>query len=169
MATGESCRSSPAYLETSRVTRERLKPTLTIDDLRYLASLQLTTTITEGGRRWGLVHATPRDPLFAYLRPTDGSARWADELAGQTDGVVMLGHTHLAFCVGVGATRVVNPGSLGMPKDGHPGGSYAIIDGDSVQFCRVEYDTAAVVRRLQAIDLPDRVFTQLAETFRTGL
>ena len=169
MATRESCRSSAGYREAATVTRDLLRPTLTSADLRYLGDLEVTRTIADGQERWRLAHATPRDPLFAYLRPADGRARWVDELAGWTGGGVLLGHTHLAFCLRVGATLAVNPGSLGMPKDGHPSGSYAIIDGDSVQFRRVEYDTAATISRLRTIGLPDRVFAQLAGTFHTGL
>jgi len=130
MATGESCSSSPTYLEAAIVTRDVLGPTLTSADLMYLRDLEVTRTIGDGPERWRLVHATPRDPLFDYVLPTDGPAQWTDALASGTSG--------------------------------------AIIDGDSVQFCRVEYDTGAVIARLRAIDLPDRVFAQLVETFRTG-
>jgi predicted phosphodiesterase len=168
MATGESCRSSPLYLEAAIATRDRLRPTLTSSDLDYLSRLDLTRPLAHGDERWRLLHATPRDPLFDYVLPTDDEARWTEAFGAEAGQFVMVGHTHLAFVRGTGGGLVINPGSLGMPKDGHPGGSYAIVDGDAVQFRRVAYDPTVVVDRLRELELPARVFSQLAATFLTG-
>jgi predicted phosphodiesterase len=168
MATGESCRSSAAYLDASVATRERLRPALAPADLEYLAHLELTRAVGDDETGWQLVHATPRDPLFGYVLPEADERRWTEAFAPRTASRVMVGHTHLAYIRRMEDGLVINPGSLGMPKDGHPGGSYAIADGDAVEFRRVAYDAARTVDRLKGLDLPPRIFAQLAETFLTG-
>ena len=81
---------------------------------------------------------------------------------------VLIGHTHVAFARLVGTSLVINPGSLGMPKDGNPHGSYAVLDGASAQFCRIAYDPEPLIARLKTLNLPAHVVDQLAKTFRTG-
>lgn len=172
VATGESCRSAPAFLEASVLTRLRLQPTLTANQVDYLSALPYTDTITDlglnGGAPLHLVHACPSDPLYAYMPPERTDAEWSAGLADLDGQTVLIGHTHLAFARPVGGGLVINPGSLGMPKDGNPHGSYAVLDGPSVQFCRVAYDPEPMIARLRTLNLPAHVLDQLAETFRTG-
>jgi predicted phosphodiesterase len=169
MATGEPCESAPAYLEASIATRDCLRATLTRDELGFLGTLPLTRTVDDGGRRWHLVHAAPAEPLHAYVPPDSSDAYWEAILGDLTGQRVLVGHTHLAFARAVGGGVVINPGSIGMPKDANPHGSYAVIHDGTVQFCRVVYDPEPMVGRLRQLDLPERVFVQLAHTFRTGL
>jgi predicted phosphodiesterase len=79
-----------------------------------------------------------------------------------------VGHTHLAFARPVGGGVVINPGSIGMPKDGNPHGSYAVIHDGAVQFHRIVYDPEPMIARLRALDLLEGIFDRLARTFRTG-
>jgi predicted phosphodiesterase len=172
VATGESCKSAPAFLEASVLTRLRLQPTLSESQIDYLKALPLTDTVTgigpNGVAALHLVHACPSDPLYAYMPPQRTDAEWAAALDGVKTPMTLIGHTHLAFVRPVGTGLVINPGSLGMPKDGDPHGSYVVLDGASVQFCRIAYDPEPLIARLQALNLPAHVFNQLAETFRTG-
>lgn len=135
-------------------------------------SLPLTDTVTavgpHGEETVHLVHASPIDPLYAYMPPTRPDEEWLKALDGKNGQTVLIGHTHLAFVRSVADGVVINPGSLGTPKDGNPHGSYAIIDGRSVQFCRVAYDPEPLIARLRTLNLPSQVFAQLALTFRTG-
>jgi hypothetical protein len=74
----------------------------------------------------------------------------------------------LAFARAVGGGVVINPGSIGMPKDANPHGSYAVIHDGTVQFHRIVYDPAPMIARLRGLDLPESIFDQLSRTFRTG-
>jgi predicted phosphodiesterase len=168
MATGEPCESAPAYLEASVATRDRLRSTLTRDDIAYLAGLPLTGTLHEGGRIWHLVHATPANPLQGYAPPDWPEERWVSAMAGLAGRQVLVGHTHLAFARPLGGGVIINPGSIGMPKDGNPNGSYAVVRDGAVQFHRVVYDPGPMIRRLKSLDLRAPVFDLLARTFRTG-
>ena len=168
MATGEPCGSAPAYLEASILTRERLQSTLTKDELAYLDQLPMRQTLTAGGVNWHLVHATPADPLHAYVSPDSTDEHWVSALAGLTGQIVLVGHTHLAFVRSVAGGLVINPGSIGMPRDGHPFGSYVIIQDHAAHFCRTVYDPEPMITRLRSLDLPAHVVDQLTRTFRTG-
>ncbi len=45
---------------------------------------------------------------------------------------------------------IVNPGSVGQPRDGDVRSSYATLDGDVIRWHRVNYDIDAVVSRIKA-------------------
>jgi predicted phosphodiesterase len=168
MATGESCESAPAYLEASITTRECLRTTLTREEIAYLSALPLTGRVTDGERLWHLVHAAPAEPLHDYVPPEAPDARWQAALGELIGQQVLLGHTHLAFARPLGGGVVINPGSIGMPKDRNRNGSYAVIRDGAVQLHRIAYDPEPMIMRLRALNLPERVFDQLARTFRTG-
>jgi diadenosine tetraphosphatase ApaH/serine/threonine PP2A family protein phosphatase len=68
----------------------------------------------------------------------------------------------------VGWLTVVNPGSLGQPKDGDPRGCYAVLNDGEVELGRVEYDVDAAVARLMRLDLGQSEKAQLARILRSG-
>jgi diadenosine tetraphosphatase ApaH/serine/threonine PP2A family protein phosphatase len=73
--------------------------------------------------------------------------RLRELLVGVEDDVVVCGHTHMPFERTVGAVRVVNPGSVGMPY-GTPGASWALL-GPEIEFRRTEYDRQAAAARIR--------------------
>ena len=58
---------------------------------------------------------------------------------------------------------LINPGSVGQPRDGDPRASYLVLDPDvgSVEWHRVEYDIEAVATAMRADGLPDRLAERL--------
>lgn len=60
---------------------------------------------------------------------------------------------------------LINPGSVGQPRDGDWRAAFAVFDSDAytVTFCRVKYDVAAAQQRIIAADLPERLATRLAQ------
>jgi diadenosine tetraphosphatase ApaH/serine/threonine PP2A family protein phosphatase len=88
-------------------------------------------------------HASPASDLRSFL-PEPGDEE--DELlAGAAERTVVFGHTHLQFRrMRPDATRLLNPGSVGMPLDGDCRAAYALVDDDgSIEQRRVAYDHAA--------------------------
>ena len=81
-----------------------------------------------------MVHATPRDPMDEYAVADVNF--WAPRLQDLHSTVVCVGHTHFPYVLEVGDNLVVNPGSLGQPRDGDPRASYAIIDNHRVDLKR---------------------------------
>ncbi len=63
--------------------------------------------------------------------------------------MLALGHTHVPFVKQVGGTLVLNPGSVGQPRDDDQRASYAMLDLDGMEaeICRVEYDVEAAARK----------------------
>ena len=82
--------------------------------------------------------------------------------------VVVVGHTHLPFSIPVAGSRVVNPGSVGQPKDGDPRAAYAVIDGGRIELKRVAYAVERTVGLLEASDIGPDAICQLSELLRTG-
>ena len=77
--------------------------------------------------------------------------------------MLVLGHTHVQAHEKYGDGIVLNPGSVGQPRDGDPGAPYALLDLDAmtVEQRRVRYDVGAVIDAVEAADLPRRIGTRL--------
>jgi putative phosphoesterase len=147
---------------TRALTRERLGD----DQLRYLGRLPVSRTVTLDGARYLLVHASPRDPLDEYA-PADVEF-WARRLQNVDVEVCCVGHTHQPYVLRVGDKLVVNPGSVGQPRDGDPRASYAVIEGDKVELKRVEYPVERTLDVIRASGLPTEDIAMLCEVFRRG-
>jgi putative phosphoesterase len=147
---------------TRPLTRERLTP----DDLRFLGRLPLSRMITLDNMRFLLVHGSPRDPLDEYA-PADADF-WARRLQYVDADVVCVGHTHLPYVTEVGGKLVVNPGSVGQPRDGDPRASYAVIENNKVEFKRIEYPWEETIRVVEESSLPEQGKEQLAYVLRNG-
>ena len=125
-----------------------------------------------------LVHGTPRNPFWEYLT-SGGQAEEA--WSSIPTPHVLVGHTHFQFtCTrsrGVeqagprgrvvrldGERLVVNPGSVGQPRDGDPRAAYAVFDdGDAtLALRRTPYDIAATQRAMIDVGLPLPLIERLA-------
>jgi putative phosphoesterase len=148
------------------VTRVLTQQRLAADDRRFLAELPLTRAVTLADSRFLLVHATPRDPLDEYAYPDVDF--WTRRLQDVDVDVVCVGHTHLPYVLQVGAKLVINPGSLGQPRDGDPRAAYAVIEDNRVELKRVEYPVEETIRVVQDSALPATAKELLTEVYRTG-
>ncbi len=105
-----------------------------------------------------MVHGSPRSPVEEYVYPEQVTPAFFREQGMTTaPDVLLLGHTHVPFAEHAGDTLVVNPGSVGQPRDGDPDASYAVIDTDNlaVEHHRVSYDIDRVARRVSEEGLPE--------------
>ncbi|WP_020471985.1 metallophosphoesterase family protein [Zavarzinella formosa] len=148
------------------VTRPVTCAQLSADDRRYLATLPSTLYLTLDEKRFLLVHATPRDPFDEYGPPDPEF--WKRRLEGIDVDYVCVGHTHVPFVLQVGATTVINPGSIGLPRDGDPRASYAIITPEGIELKRVDYVVGDTIRLLRQSNLPEMAKNLLTEIYRTG-
>lgn len=148
------------------VTRRATIDTLSPADRRFLADLPTTRMVTLGGKRFLLVHASPRDPLEEYV-PADPK-EWAERLANVKADFVLVGHTHQQFEFRLPHVTVVNPGSVGLPRDGDPRARYAVIDDGRVELKAAEYDVEATVAAVMASGIEAAAKAQLADVYRHG-
>lgn len=74
------------------------------------------------------------------------------ELSSPASAVLVAGHTHIPFVKRIKDTLIVNAGAAGLPFDGNPDGSFAILEwsagGWRAEIVRVPYDRAAAERAL---------------------
>jgi putative phosphoesterase len=150
----------------SGVTRPVSRQRVSESDRRFLAQLPVTKFLTLDGRRIMMVHATPRDPLDEYAPPDSGF--WKRQLASIDADIVLVGHTHFPYELRIGNTCVVNPGSVGLPRDGNWRASYAVLEDGKLSFRRVEYDAEQTIRAVDDSPLPDPAKLLLAQIYRQG-
>ena len=128
----------------------------------------------------GLYHASPRDPVWEYVLSTLLAELCLDE---QAERVCLIGHSHVALSFarqeGALATGepcregleldishgewLLNPGSVGQPRDGDPRASWLMLDLDAMaaSFHRAGYDVAGAAAAIRAARLPDSLAERL--------
>jgi putative phosphoesterase len=154
------------YRYLTGVTRPITRARLTAEHLRFLARLPVSRMLTLDDTRFLLVHATPRDPLDEYA-PNDPEF-WARRLQHVDADVICVGHTHQPYALEVDGKLVINPGSVGQPRDGDPRAAYAVLENFNVELKRVEYPVENTIRAVQDAPLPEQAKHLLAEVYRTG-
>jgi protein phosphatase len=164
--TGEDPRCSQAFRAMAMATLAFTSETLELEQKTYLANLPLTAERTVDGVRFFLCHAAPSDPLFTYCR--QDSRRWREEVANLGADIILVGHTHLPFELEVGGRLVVNPGSLGQPKNGLTRACYAVWQNGRIELRSYEYPVEETVRKVLAMPVPDDVRRGLANVLRSG-
>jgi diadenosine tetraphosphatase ApaH/serine/threonine PP2A family protein phosphatase len=131
----------------------------------------------------GLYHASPRDPVWEYVVSTLLAELCLD---AAPERVSLVGHSHVALSFvrpdGEAATGeprrggdaldlstgewLVNPGSVGQPRDGDPRAAWMLLDTETwrAEWRRVEYDIKGAAAAIRAARLPD----SLAERLQYG-
>ena len=99
-------------------------------------------------------HGSPRrdDEIITALTT---EARLAPMLAGVHEALVVCGHTHHQFELRVGAQRVVNAGSVGMPYEGAAGAYWLLVADGEPELRRTVYDLEAAAGPLRASGFPN--------------
>jgi predicted phosphodiesterase len=127
----------------------------------------------------GLYHASPRDPVWEYVLSFEQARAGLDV---QPDRVCLIGHSHVACHFVRRGSRVqgdtspagsmlelrdgewmVNPGSVGQPRDGDPRASWLLLDTDAwtATFQRVEYRIDEAAKAIVAAGLPRELAQRL--------
>jgi putative phosphoesterase len=133
------------------------------DHRQWLEGLGTDMQIEVDGRRLRLRHASPWDEE-TYLYPDAASALARVEIA--RDETLAVGHTHRPLSLALSDGWLLNPGSVGQPRDWDPRASYAIFDSRTggVEQRRVAYDVAAVQQRLTAGGWDPQIVALLSRT-----
>jgi predicted phosphodiesterase len=148
---------------------------LSADDVAYLGGLDLTVTCGD----FTIAHGSPQDPLFEYVT---SPRRAAANLQFFGTRYCLVGHSHvpavfvaedgncsmsaLPLVLPLGSGRlIVNPGSVGQPRDGDPRAAYAIYDEAErvIYSYRIPYDIAAVQKKMNTVGLPEFLSMRLSE------
>lgn len=131
------------------------KSRLSADDLAWFEALPVEARPADGVL---LVHASPGRDDGPGLDPNTADAELAGAFTSGDAGLVAVGHTHHPDDRRLDGVRVVNPGSVSLPRTSDALTRYAILtrtgDGWSVEHRAVGYDRDAVLADLAASDHP---------------
>ena len=163
---------SPDAAAAARWTHDVLEP----DAREYLAGRGPSLRRKDAE----LYHASPRDPVWDYVLTEEAAV---ESLALTTAPLVLVGHTHVPLALTVedgsiaggiapGGTEVqlggrrwlLNPGSVGQPRDGDPRAAWLLLDFDAgvASFRREEYPIELTQEEIVARGLPEILASRLA-------
>ncbi|MBM3145244.1 MAG: metallophosphoesterase family protein [Chloroflexi bacterium] len=154
-------------------TRNHLSPA----NLTYLDELPAKVQVMDDVT---LAHGSPRQPVWEYILNTQTAT---ENFFFFDTPYCFIGHTHLpsVFYLADGRSQadlfvpladsqfelssrlILNPGSVGQPRDRDPRAAYAIFDLETkmIEFRRVAYDIPAVQERMREAGLPERHINRL--------
>ena len=112
-------------------------------------------------RKTLLVHGTPSDPYWGKFLPGEHADALFDEMEGMDASRMFMGHSHVSFMLARGGRTIINPGSVGQPRDGYPEASYGIVEGDCVTFRRVKYDIDGAAAAIKKAEMPEYLWRRL--------
>ncbi len=135
-----------------------------------LGRLRVRTTLDD----FLCVHGSPRRPINEYIFPEDAinSPVKMGQIFDHVPDKCLVGHTHVpgvftdepefwglddldgaVWNLSSDGKAIINPGSVGQPRDLDPRASYAILDSGAgeVRFHRLEYDIDTVVDKIYAV------------------
>ncbi|HTX21655.1 MAG TPA: metallophosphoesterase family protein [Candidatus Aquilonibacter sp.] len=160
---------SPAYTALAAATQMFTSRLLTPELKRFLAGLKPLYHFQSQGAKCVACHARPKDPLCGYLPETASAALWESEVvAAGLPNMLFLGHTHLPMKTRFLNALLVNPGSVGQPKDGDTRAAYAVWEDGEVTLRRAAYHVEETVRAYVGLGLEPRIEHALCEVLRTG-
>lgn len=122
------------------------------ESLEYLRGLEKSRVMRIADIDIALYHGSPRDDEeYLYEEMAE------EELLELCNAdVLVLGHTHVPFVKRLDNGLIVNPGSVGQPRDGDPRASYSLLDTETmeVENRRITYDIDKVIKATNDAGLP---------------
>lgn len=159
--TGDSSGFNPYAAMAVRINRRLLGT----DEVIRLGSLPINLKLDLDGVEVQVYHGSPSDPINEYVFPEEAEAAAEEYLESLDAGLIILGHTHIPYVVESEAGFMINPGSVGQPRDGDPRASYMLVEirGSSVkvEHRRVDYDVDAVASKMRRVGLPEVLAARL--------
>ncbi len=168
-----------AFSETAAAAVDWTRANVAEETLEFLRELE------PSGRREGIgaFHASPRDPVWEYVLSVEQADACMDAL---DERIGLIGHSHISLFFArpggeeTGETRgapagdaalvdlshgewLINPGSVGQPRDGDPRAAWLELDTteQTARFHRTEYDIAAAAESIVSAGLPPHLATRL--------
>lgn len=162
------CRCNPANKRLSVATREWTWTVIGQEEMDFLQAMPLTQNFEWEGRRVLMAHASPNNPLYGYVMPGITDKKLEKLVQGVAADLIILGHSHFPMLRRIGEKWVLNPGSLGQPRDGQPTGSYLVWEDGHFRHSRAAFPVEATVRKIFNLPLDLTIKVDLATVLRTG-
>ncbi|QCC50985.1 metallophosphoesterase family protein [Halapricum salinum] len=147
----------PGFNDMAVAGVEHALDRLSDDQIEWLATLEPEQRLVDD--RVQIVHGHPDDPDH-YTRPEE----FGPELL-EDEELLIMGHTHVQHHEIYDEGMVVNPGSVGQPRDRDHRAAYTLVDLEewTVDERRVEYDTDAVIHEVVDAKLPQQIGFRLTQ------
>lgn len=161
---------SPEHEAALRLEMQWTRARLSAQELDYLAGLPLEhSERLTADMPLRCIHATPQN-LLDIVPPTAVESELERMFAGSEARIAVYAHIHQGYVRYTNGRTIVNTGSVGLPFDGDPRASYALLETDgsccTAAIRRVSYDVEAAVSALAGSDHP---FAQsVIEAIRAG-
>ena len=168
LAYGIGCGSSLDLRELSMKTREWGEGLVASDEVGFLRRLPLENYVILDGLKFRLMHGSPRDRLYRSTISDIEEFETENEFGEINTDFILVGHSHKPFIRQLGRVTVLNPGSVGQPRDYNPRASYAVIEDGKATTKRVRYDIEKTVRDLEKSSLPKDVIRELVSILVIG-
>ncbi len=126
---------------------------LSDENMEFLKTLKKREKIKIEGMDIVVIHGSPWDD-DEYVYENDLSSLFLDEVNAE---VLVYGHTHVPCIKKFDNGIIINPGSVGQPRDGDPKASFAMFDTDKkrIEIKRTDYDIKAVTQKIMEYKLPN--------------
>jgi diadenosine tetraphosphatase ApaH/serine/threonine PP2A family protein phosphatase len=173
--------SAEDFNTSARFAAHWTQTTLTPENREYLGALPLGPVIVDSLIE--LCHGSPTDEDEYIFEPVDA----IEAIREARCPICFYGHTHVAVAYWLSSEQfdmivplpqervteivldprrryLVNPGSVGQPRDGDPRAAYATFDSEArlIRLHRVEYDIAKAQQKIREADLPEGLARRLA-------
>ncbi len=155
LVTGDTSGFNPYAKAALEWTRKAVLP----DNSGYIKGLKNIESIIIDEKRIVLVHGSPFD-IDEYVYPEKVIP---ELLSAANADILVLGHTHIQFKKEYPEGIIVNPGSVGQPRDGNPRAAFAVLDTESgkIELERAAYDIEKVIEDMLAAHLPEKLALRL--------
>jgi len=140
-----------AYKHLSLSTREYTWNVLNDVQIEFLRKLPMNIKREENGKKLYFTHGCPLS-FYDYIKQDTPEKTIQEYIKEVEADFIFIGHSHIPFIRKVGTVTLVNPGSVGQPRDGDTRVSCAIFDTDTLKadIVRVEYNVESVFRKIRA-------------------
>jgi putative phosphoesterase len=161
LANNEDCQCRGDFRKYSVETRAWHATLIDEKEKHFLRSLPTLQRIHLDEKSVLLAHATPQGDLFRYL--TDAEVESAVEQVAEE--IVLLGHTHIQVQRRIDDILIVNPGSVGLARDGGQA-CYAVLENGNVTLHRILYDVEKTIDALLQSPISTESKTGLSKVLR---
>lgn len=138
------------------------------DALSWLEGLDTYNEFYLDNVRYFICHGTPDDTINGRFYPDNNlTYKWFPE----KNHIVMMGHTHYPLYITTEKGGIINPGSVGQPRDGLTSPSWAILDTLNLAFdlFRTDYEVQDVINYLIKINWNKRAINALKKNYKGNL
>lgn len=153
---------------------------LTKENLEFINQLEVTIKLKINKFQYLLVHGSPQNSIYEYIF-NNYIARQSFE--STDENIILFGHTHICVCYKERNNKIetefinnnkkiellpdyrylINPGSVGQPRDKNPLSAFGIINTveNVFSFYKIEYDIREFIKFIKKFKLPESLGLRL--------